>query len=104
MQDKTIPDSSITASSVLVDPNDNTYLYQAALGRLENDEFWAPADNAGSWVQVDFGAVKRVNGIRTQGSVLPWERWVEALQVHYGNSTDALKSILEDGSPKVICL
>ena len=75
-------------------------LYEAFLGRLENDEFWAPADDAGSWVQVDFGAVKRVNGIRTQGSVW-WERWVETLQVQYGNSTDALTPILEDGSPKV---
>ena len=100
MQDKTIPDSSITASSVLLDPNDNTYLYEPFLGRLENDEFWAPADSAGSWVQVDFGAVKRVNGIRTQGSVW-WERWVETLQVQYGNSTDALTPILEDGAPKV---
>ena len=101
MKDKTIPDSSITASSELVDPNDGS-LYKTYDGRLDNTRWWGPVEDQGSWVQVDFGypQVKLINGIITQGSTW-WSRWVETLKVEYGNSEDALIPILAGAGPKV---
>ena len=103
MKDKTIPDSSITASSALLDPNDNIFVYNGYEGRLDAGAFWMPERDPSSWVQVDFGYpnVRDVNGIITQGSAW-WERWVETLQVKYGHDAGAvLMTILEDGFPKV---
>ena len=102
MKDNTIPDSNITASSALLDPNDNTYVYHAYLGRLDGEAFWNPSDNPSSWVQVDFGYpnVRDINGIITQGSAW-WNRWVETLQVKYGHNETLMVTILEDGFPKV---
>ena len=103
MKDKTIPDSSITASSALVDPNDNTFVYNGYEGRLDAQAFWMPLSDPSSWVQVDFGYpnVRNINGIITQGSAW-WNRWVETLQVKYGHDAGVvLLTILEDGFPKV---
>ena len=102
MKDMTIPDTNITASSALLDPNDNTYVYHAYFGRLDGEAFWNPSDDNRSWIQVDFGYpnVKDINGIITQGSTW-WDRWVETFQVEYGNNETLMMTILEEGLPKV---
>ena len=108
MKDETIPDLSITASSAFLDPNGykeqngNVFVYDGFKGRLDWDSFWKPANNEGSWVQVDFGYlyVKLINGIITQGSIF-WDQWVETLKVQYGNNTHFLTDILDGRSPKV---
>ena len=84
-----------------MDPNDGS-LDKTYDGRLDNTRWWGPVEDQGSWVQVDFGypQVKLINGIITQGSTW-WSRWVETLNVEYGNSKDALIPILEGAGPKV---
>ena len=97
------PWASITASSALIDPNDNTYAYHGYLSRLDGEAFWNPSDNPSSWVQVDFRYpnVRDITGIITQGSTW-WDIWVKTLQVKYGHYAGVtLLTILEDGFPKV---
>ena len=102
MKDDTIPDSSLTASSAYLDPNNGVFYYNGYEGRLDAGAFWLPTDTS-PWVQVDFGYpnIKVINGIITQGSNY-WFRWVETLQVQYRNDANgALLTIIEVDSPKV---
>ena len=103
MKDDTIPDSSITASSAYLDPNNGVFYYNGYEGRLDAGAFWLPADSSSPWVQVDFSYpnVKVINGIITQGSNY-WYRWVKTLQVQYSDENGVFLTILEDDSPKVI--
>ena len=89
--------------------------YPPENGRLNNNGYWATADQKPSdrqWIQVDLlgGTTTQnyviITGIQTQGSgyhFFEHDCWVKSLQIQTGNTTDGLKFIFEEGStvPKV---
>ena len=86
MQSYAIPDSSVTASSML------WALAKAGNGRLhlistpgENDGGWIaePNKEENSWFQVDFGRWTKVTGISTQGRQGFFLDWVTKYSVSY---------------------
>ena len=99
-----IPDSSVTASSILWPPA------QAANGRLhffpkfgQNGGWVAhPSNTYGSWFQVDFGRWTKVTRISTQGRQ-DADEWVTKYGVSYSYEGIFFKGYQEHGGmPKVI--
>ena len=96
MEDKTINDSQITASSYLSDYRND---FKPHLARLNNQglNYWAPDDSnfSNSWIQVEFLAKVELYGIKTQG-------FVTVLKVQTGDSEESLTFIEDEGgNPKV---
>ena len=108
MEDRTIDDTQITASSYFSDSNND---YKPYLARLNNQglNYWAPDVSAGyplgSWIQVDFLTDVELYGIKIQGfhdSVNNQYNYVSQLEVQTGDSEEPLKFIEEEGgNPKV---
>ena len=77
--------------------------------RLNNDgptPFWVASnddiqDSTRPWLQVDFLTPLVITGVQTQGAGI-FEQYVTTVQIQYGQETNGLKDILENGSPKVI--
>ena len=72
MQDKTIPDSAITASSTRAGPETSLYAPGNArlhyTGGVRRHGGWMPAESDhGQWLQINFGRDTQVTGIATQG-------------------------------------
>ena len=79
MEDGSIPDDRITASS------QRDYRFPPSNARLNLNRYWSPATKQfkGSWLQVDMGANPvQIEGVITQGSP-DYAQYVTHYQVHY---------------------
>ncbi|KAI8514078.1 hypothetical protein Bbelb_084020 [Branchiostoma belcheri] len=104
MESGTIPDGSITASEY-ADSSQLPYF-----GRLKETRGWGgwgPGhQRTGQWLQVDFGMMKHVTGILTQGGLFPaytfHYSWVTSYKLDYsGNGTFWTTYADSGGSDKV---
>ena len=101
MQNGTIPESSITASSSLTagDGPKNARLHLQRSNLLNGA--WRPTlNNADQWIQIDFRTEKEVTVIATQGREES-SLWVESYTLSY--SSDAMNYTMyeQDGVAKV---
>ena len=107
MEDRSIDDTQITASSYLSD-------YKPHLARLNNQglNYWAPVISGyplnGLWIQVDFLTNVELYGIQIQGFRNPinpnltQHEFVSMLKIQTGDSEESLKFIEDKrGNPKV---
>ncbi|XP_038060959.1 lactadherin-like [Patiria miniata] len=94
MEDGTIPDDRITASSKL------TPAFPASMARLNQADFaWLPDVNANSWIEVDFGECRNVSGITTQGWQLESEtRWTTNYKVKYQEKASSNYEYVKHGN------
>ncbi|CAK8680034.1 unnamed protein product [Clavelina lepadiformis] len=75
-------------------------------GRLDNTVgngqhgAWAAAHplKVGAWIQVDFKTPTFITGIVTQGRPQSAPQWVTSYKISYGNSTNQMRVIQENGS------
>ncbi|XP_071790706.1 lactadherin-like [Asterias amurensis] len=105
MEDGSIPDSNIRASSFHTEetrPQDSCIASNGRLNHPGSSEGvvggWCPADNdlGTPWFQVDLETTKQVEGVMIQGSTDPWERfhdWVTKYKVGYSNDTQAWRYV-----------
>ncbi|CAK8680121.1 lactadherin-like [Clavelina lepadiformis] len=100
VRDGRVRDEDITASSIY----DSRHL--AKYGRLDNIQrqgqagAWVPRNlhTAGEWIQVDLRTPTFVTGVVTQGrSNYDCDCWVTSFKIAYGNSTDHLRSMQQNG-------
>ena len=103
MEDGSITDGQITASSFWEDDN----RWKASEGRLNNPKyFWSKGSGDSTpWIQVAFTFEVAITAIQTQGANDDGpggdgEVWVEELKIQTGNSEDNL-SYIWNGSTKV---
>ena len=84
MEDKTIPDSSITASGVY---EDYPVYCSEVNGRLNQvNGSWCPRSETASWFQVDLKIQTQVEGVIMQGSYLSTDKeWVKSYTVEYSS-------------------
>ncbi|CAH1785637.1 unnamed protein product [Owenia fusiformis] len=96
-----VPDSNLTASSVL-----DIYHqpYRARLGTPDNSfpeerGAWVPLQqNTEQWIQVDFGSVKRVSGVVTQGrEELNSLQWVTEFRILYRENDEPFRAVTKNG-------
>ena len=90
MENKTIPDERIIASSVW-----GSHL--AENGRLNGADYWAACKSAHAtpWIQADIGYKTFVSGVITQGG--NDEHWVTAIKVStFLKSTDVEKFVTDE--------
>ncbi|XP_022106177.1 uncharacterized protein LOC110987618 [Acanthaster planci] len=86
VEDGTIPDERMTASSVLEDPLGHSSAHSA---RLNNQQAWSPmSTDTHPWIQVNLGSDTVVTGVVTQGGGLAHDgstqrHWVETYKVGY---------------------
>ena len=91
MEDGSIPDNKITASST----HSNS---EVAWGRLHCSQgSWSPLTDAGyQWIQVDFVPdVKLITHIVTQGNGKNWW-WVKKYNVMYKKGQETLRGYMEN--------
>ena len=91
MEDESIPDNKITASSTYVNSN-------VAWGRLKCSRgSWTPStDDVYQWFQVNFGPnVKLITHIATQGDGKNWW-WVKEYYVLYRKGGGVFKQYMEN--------
>eukprot|EP00058_Branchiostoma_floridae_P016425 XP_002601913.1 hypothetical protein BRAFLDRAFT_86397 [Branchiostoma floridae] len=91
---RSIPDSSITASSSLPD-------HPPHAGRLDSNSYWAAGQNiVGEWLQVDLGVAARVTGTIIQGSSSG--SWITSYKLQYSeDGTSWTTYVGSDGSEKI---
>ncbi|XP_046862284.1 coagulation factor V-like isoform X2 [Xenia sp. Carnegie-2017] len=99
MENGNIPDRAITASSVSSDK------YLAPFARLRRSSSkcsWAPAarNRMNSWHQVDFGKVKIITGVATQGSCIG-VGFQKTYTFSYSNDGKNWSPYKENGSIKI---
>ncbi|XP_078606444.1 uncharacterized protein LOC144879090 [Branchiostoma floridae x Branchiostoma japonicum] len=100
MEDGSIPDSSITASSVY-DINHKTY--HGRLNTLEGRTAWVASITleAGQWLQVDLGGTSVVHGVITQGRDTH-DQWVTSYKLQHSRSGRSWTTYTDtDGSDKI---
>ena len=105
MESGAIPDSSITASSYMLESGwDRIPQYS----RLHSDRFWASAgSDSKPWIQTDLGSGHMVTGLQTAGNndTICWGYWVEQITVKIGmNEEDLVFIESTNGQPKVSVL
>ena len=89
MENKLLPDSAITASSVWPDPGHHPWL--ARLNNVPiNGMFWgswsAALNEAGQWLQIDLGEERLVTKLATQGRPSPdWPQWVTSYNILFSS-------------------
>ncbi|XP_072043973.1 uncharacterized protein [Amphiura filiformis] len=101
MEDGTIADDQITASSNHSVANSDTLNFEPWRARPSGSLYWRPHENTldmlqDQWIQVDFLEPVIITGIQTQGndqSDITIRRWISKLQVQTGNSVDTLTYI-----------
>ena len=94
LEDRTIPDSAITASS-------NSHL--AVKVRLHGDSSW-PSSRArvGEWLQVDLGRIMIVTKVATQGmGYLNHPKWVTKYKISSSMDQQSWQHYTENGIVKV---
>ena len=108
MEDRSIEDTQITASSYFSDWQND---YKPHLARLNNkgQNFWAPIPSnypLSSWIQVDFLINVELYGIERQGFRDSFQnQYISVLEVQTGDSEESLKFIKDErGDPKVTVL
>ena len=100
MEDRSIDDSQITASSYVNG-------HKPHLARLNNQgsNYWAPEVSGlplNAWIQVDFLTSVELYGIKTQGfRVHTHYAFVSVFEIQTGESDEPLMFIEESGNPKV---
>ena len=97
MEDGSIPDDKITASSLL----DNLFLPSNA--RLNLKRCWLPATGqfVDSWLQLDMGSeTVHIEGVITQGDSYG-DYWVTQYQVQYSKGGIAWLYVNEASTPQV---
>lgn len=105
MQDFTIKDSQISASSNY--PENHYGDYEPRRGRLfasGGGGHWAAASSrANEWIQVDLGRATTIYGIVTQGTYLDHNQYVTSYNILYRTeNSEAFKSIVDgSGSPVI---
>ncbi len=103
MEDRTIQDSQLSASSTYK----NQAKYAPKQGRLRNNKHWSTKDAYRSgyhWIQVDFlsSGDAEVTGIQVQGSAdSSSQEWVQKFKIEYGDAEDSLTFIMEGDVSKV---
>ena len=97
MEDRTIADSQITASSYFEE------YYEPWQARLHNTRSWSTkTQNPSSpWIQVLFLNIVVITGIQTQGGGNMNKYWVETLYVEYEDNL-VLRYIM-DGRKEMVC-
>ncbi|XP_022083768.1 lactadherin-like [Acanthaster planci] len=98
MEDGTIPDERISASSY------QTFCFGSCLAsdaRLNSNERWAPNSNRGSWIEVDLAVSTLVSGVITQGGpggiryvkryLVSYQRQHSSDRVHVTDGNDEAK-------------
>lgn len=98
MQDRTIPDLAITASSAY-----GGNLAKAAFARLHGTLSW-PADRleVGEWLQVDLGKIMIVTKVATQGMAYgPFLKWVTKYKISGSMNQQSWQHYTENGIVKV---
>ncbi|XP_072043967.1 uncharacterized protein [Amphiura filiformis] len=92
MEDGTIQDDQITASSYYTNGKTNYYPWKA---RLNGNSYWRPPASMlhDLWIQVDFVETVVIKGLESQGSGLA-SRWIKNLQVQIKNSGSTWKYIM----------
>lgn len=84
MEDETILQSQITASSVRQEDDNRYETWQARLG---NDNYWKPDSDSESWIQVTFTNATTITGILIQGAG-GGDKYVEKLKIKYDANSD----------------
>ncbi|XP_031570813.1 venom prothrombin activator oscutarin-C non-catalytic subunit-like [Actinia tenebrosa] len=88
MESRTIPDSSITASSAWGGKDTG---YKARLNN--NPGHWAPSSNrVGEWLQVDFGRLTLVTKVATQGRPFLQASYMTSYSLSYRREDESWKS------------
>ena len=103
MESGAIQNSSITASSYNTELQVHSIPQNARLGQ---NFFWSNNKTVDQqpWIQVDFGSVRQVTGLQTEGHDPPsiYEYYVKIIQVKVGLIETELAFIKDDsGEPKV---
>ena len=95
MEDKTIPDKRINASSV----RDSHF---AENGRLKGNDYWAAckSDHATPWIQADIGYPTYVSGVITQGG--NDDHWVTEIKVSTFLESTNVEKFVTDKNGNVI--
>ena len=107
MEDNSITDAQITASSHYIDVHikheDHYYPYLARLNYVGFTWMTAEENPSSPWIQVDFLTNHLIHGIQTQGGHPPHhEQWTTMLQVQFGDSVDSLIFVKDEaGNVKV---
>ncbi|XP_038068978.1 EGF-like repeat and discoidin I-like domain-containing protein 3 [Patiria miniata] len=90
MEDGTIQDDRITASSI------RSTTYPAREARLNNDKGWAASsDDANPWIEVDLVQSTVVTGVTTQGG---YSWYVTAYKVAYKKQPSSDREHVTDGN------
>ena len=93
MQNKDIPDASITVSSSL------SSNHIPALARLDGQGAWCSASNDNSpYIQIQLGKKKSITKIMTQGSSEDW-RWATKYRITYLKEEKWVTYLKADGTP-----
>lgn len=101
MQNGQIPDSSLSASSVLtaLDGSQNGRLHLQAGSGLNGA--WRPAtDDTDQWIQTDFTAEKQVTAVATQGRETG-DYWVIMYTLSYSSDGQNFTNYQQEGVTKV---
>ena len=75
LQDRSIPDSALTAGSAKP-------CCPATEARLNNAGGWAPSTNLDTWLQIELKYVTKITAIATQGRA-DLDNWVESYSVRH---------------------
>ena len=99
MEDRGIPDSRITASSVHDDRAD----IQPWVGRLNNpNSAWIPQLNEpDNWLKIDLSRKMIVTKIATQGRPRDYYKWVTSYKISFSQDDRAWEPYKENGVEKV---
>ncbi|XP_038062012.1 lactadherin-like [Patiria miniata] len=101
MEDGTIPDDHITASSVWESTN-----YPGCCppqkGRLNSDSIWAPSSNPDSWIEMDLATSTVVSGVITQSLALgKFNGYVTMYKVAFKKQSTSQCEHVRDGNGNV---
>ncbi|CAH1272632.1 TNR [Branchiostoma lanceolatum] len=99
MEDRSIPDSSITASSVRSVTHKT---YHGRLNSLEGQSAWvARVNERGQWLQIDLDGTAVVHGVVTQGRAT-YDQWVTSYKLEHSWNGRSWTTITDtDGSDKI---
>ena len=95
MEDGSIPDNRITASS------EYSSTYSPIKGRLNNNGYWGPGSVTDLWFQVDLQEQVQIEGVIIQGIINPKSelQWVTAYQVQYSDDEITWQYVVGETTP-----
>ena len=99
MEDGAIPDEKITASSWTTEnPPHRARLYSDC---PSSGGAWCPYQAAGSYLQIDLGALHHVTAVATQGNPCGRGGYVSEYTVQYSKDGQSWRCYTEEGQAKV---